>query len=134
MRLIWNISLLSTVFIAILVGCGGGSSIEESRTALSGTVTVNGQPLPGGSVSIVSAEDPRFRVTTMIQEGGAFSVANAPRGAVKLAVETESLKLGAPPEVYIEIPRHYADADTSTLTADVQPGGEPLLIKLQQTR
>ena len=67
----------------------------------------------------------------MIQDGGTFSVANAPRDAVKIAVETESLRFGAPPDTYVEIPHHYADFEKSTLTADIQPGGEPLQIELK---
>src|SRR5690606_3119381 len=121
---------LPAMLLALLLGCGGGDAVESSRTAARGSVLFDGEPLPGGSITLVAADDPQRRVTAMIQSDGSCQIAAAPRGEVRVAVETESLKFGAPAELHRAIPAHYADPSRSQLTATVVEEGEPLRIEL----
>lgn len=118
------------ILATVLSGCGGSSSIESSRTSVTGAVEFDGQPLPGGSVTLVSIADPQRRTTAMIRPDGTFSVADAPRGPVRITVETDSLQFGAPVELYVPIPARYAKIDTSQLSGDIRAGGEPLNVVL----
>lgn len=106
--------------------------MESTRGAATGKVSLAGTPLRGGSITLVAKGNSDLRVTTMIRSDGTFSVSNAPLGPVQIGVETESLKMGAPPEDYIAIPRRYANPETSELTATVEPSGEPLVIELTE--
>lgn len=131
MRLRTTIAIALVITCALLVGCGGGESVESSRTAASGTVTFDGQPLPGGCITLTSAADPQLRVSAMLQPGGKFQVADAPKGAVQVTVETETLRFGAPAELYVKIPARYDRVATSGLTATIDPAGPPLLFELK---
>jgi hypothetical protein len=112
-----------------LGGCGHRMTIESSRAEASGTVTLDGKPLPTGSITFISAEDPRFRVTAMIKPDGGFRVADAPLGRVRVAIETESAR-GNPG--YVPIPARYADAKTSGVTATVvKANQQPLVFQLE---
>ena len=92
-------------------------------------VTLDGKPLPSGSITFISAEDARFRVTAMIQLDGGFKVADAPLGRVRVVIETESAR-GNPG--FVPVPAKYADATTSGLTATVvKADRRPLLFELK---
>ena len=61
----------------------------------------------------------------MIKPQGEFSVANAPQGAVRVAVETRSILFSGNPAAYVEIPAKYAVPETSGLTIKVGRGQNP---------
>ncbi len=124
--------MMSSILISTLSGCGGRTKIESQRTAVEGTVAYEGQPLPGGSITFVSAENAEFRVTTMIRHDGSFRVADAPKGLVNITVETESLRFGAPAEDYVQIPTRYADPATSDLVEQIVPDAPALTIELSR--
>jgi hypothetical protein len=114
--------------VSLFSGCGHRAAIESNRAEVSGTVTLDGKSLPTGSITFISTEDPRFRVTAMIQADGGFKVADAPLGRVGVVIETESAR-GNPG--YVPIPAKYADAKTSGLTATVvKSDRQPLLFEL----
>jgi hypothetical protein len=120
-------------FVSILTllpgGCGHRAAVESNRAEASGMVTLDGKPLPTGSITFISTEDPRFRVTAMIQGDGGFKVADAPLGRVRVVIETESAR-GNPG--YVPVPAKYADAKTSGLTAVVvKANRQPLLFELK---
>jgi hypothetical protein len=126
------------LLVPVLFGCRGTPPIESERTAAKGTVTLDGKPLPGGSILLVSANDPVFRVSVRIKPDGTFSVEDAPVGPVIVSVETESLRdFGTPdnpiPKDYVPIPAKYADVKTSGLTATVARGEDapPLVFELK---
>ena len=122
--------LLALGAALLLAGCGTGGGVESSRTPVAGAVTFDGQPLRGGSITLTSTSDPNLRITAMLQAGGKFQVADAPKGPVQVTVETETLRFGAPPEQYVKIPAHYARPETSNLTATIEPEGPPLVFEL----
>lgn len=107
------------VFVFVCFGCGPENQGPKNRASLSGTVSFAGQPLPGGSISF-RAVDSHVATTAIISEGKYFTD-RAPLGPVLVSVETESLKYGNA-SALVEIPRRYADVNTSELTVDVKPG------------
>ena len=112
-------------------GCGKKEQfVESNRTGSSGTVTLDGKPLIAGSVTFVSIENPMYTVVTGISSDGSFSVINAPKGPVRVAVETESNRI-ANPKLFVPIPAKYANPNTSKLTATITPGGPPVTIELK---
>jgi hypothetical protein len=123
--------LCLSIAVLLLGGCGGrGSTREDCRGPVTGTVTIDGKSLAGGSITFVRIDDPRYRLVAPLRPDGTFSVADAPLGRVRVAVETESMRLGVP-GAYTPIPEKYGRPDTSGLTATIQQqGGQPILIEL----
>ena len=122
-----------SMLLTMAIGCGGhsGKPHESDRCPTMGTVTLDGKPLVGGSVTFVAVNDPSRRVTTPIRPNGGFAVADAPLGPVRIAVETESLRT-ANPRSYMRIPLKYGVFDTSRLTATIaKDGSQPLLLELK---
>ncbi len=107
------------ILALLLTGCRHQAAIESSRTAAQGTVTLDGKPLPCGSISLLSVENPMYRVSALIRSDGSFSVADAPKGKVNVAIETETARGNNPN--YVPIPKRYGDVKTSGLSADIQP-------------
>lgn len=66
-------NLLSLTFIltaVTLAGCGGGPGYEgPQRSALTGTVTVDGSPLAGGTIAFVSSDDADRSTSAPIADG-----------------------------------------------------------------
>ena len=123
-RVPWWLLLPAVVmlFSAGAAGCSGRRQSADHRAAVSGTVTYQGKPLRGGSITFISETQPEMRVTCMIQPDGSFSVADAPIGNVLVAVETHSVMLGGDAEHYVPIPEHYAHAGRSGVTYQIQSG------------
>jgi len=118
-------------------GCGPGPS------SVTGTVTFKDQPLTSGTVLFHGAHD-HFEHAT-IGPDGRYTVANAPRGPVRISVRSHpALPLGmptkgklpptpaefkspdAPPRdgKFIVLPARYADPDKSGLTYTVREGAQ----------
>lgn len=110
--------------VLLLIGCGRAGELRETgRSAAKGIVTIDGRPLTGGSITLVSIDDPKYRVTAPIRSEGVFFVADAPLGRVHVAVETESIRNGDPSS-FVPIPSKYAKAETSGLTATIADDGD----------
>jgi hypothetical protein len=122
------------IVLPLLAGCGASRKpIEGNRTAVTGVVTLDGTPLKGGSIAFVSVKDPLLGVSTPIRSDGTFSVENAPAGEVRVGVQTEFLRTGAP-VAYVPIPSKYEKVETSGLTATIvkdQPDAPKLTIELK---
>jgi hypothetical protein len=117
-----NLSSFSLILTAALapthVGCGGKEPPKD-RTTVSGIVTFDGQPLPGGSLSFESAAGTGTNVS--IGPGGVYSTDRAPIGKNRVRIETESLQYGNA-AAYVKIPAKYNDVTKSGLQIDVKPG------------
>src|SRR5438128_2065022 len=70
---------------------------EPGTGALSGTVTFKDKPLPGGMLT-VAAPDGRVG-TSKIGEDGAYAIADAPAGTLRLTIITQ------PPVAGMDFPR-----------------------------
>jgi hypothetical protein len=132
--MVWSrctICLCLSVAVLSLGGCGGrGSTHEGCRGPATGTVTINGKTLGGGSITFVRIDDPTYRVVAPLRPDGTFSVADAPLGRVRVAVETESTRVGDPGS-YTPIPEKYGKPDTSGLTATIEEqAGKSILVEL----
>ena len=121
-----------------LVGCDPGTG------TLVGTVTYQGVPLPGGIVAVVSADGKVAE--RKIGEDGAYSIAHAPAGVVRVTVTTQPPLVGmnspnpmarnapkepgkqkealAPLGKYVAIPKRYRDVDLSGLSCTIAKGHE----------
>jgi hypothetical protein len=118
---------------------------------VSGTVTLQGQRLPGGTVLFHGADG---RVEhALISAEGEYTIADAPLGKVRITVQSHGAvpapfpALGRPdrpalPELaprpedrrdskHLPIPERYKDADKSGLTCTVRAGSQTHHIELQ---
>jgi hypothetical protein len=109
------------VALTACCGCGGSQQAIEGRTIVSGTVTLDGQPLRGGSITFTSRENSILAKTVNIESGGKFRTDRAPTGKSSVSIETESLQFGNP-AAYVPIPAKYTSAATSGLEVDLKPG------------
>ncbi len=71
------------VLLSLATGCGGG------KGTVSGTVTLDGQPLPAGNIVFYPSKGPG--VSGVIQDG-TYSVKGVPTGQVTVTVETATIK------------------------------------------
>jgi hypothetical protein len=109
------------VVLAMCAGCfGGGEQILPDRATASGTVTLDGEPLPAGTIGFMSAEGP-VATAVAILEDGTYLTNRAPIGKNVVTIDTTSIQVGNPPK-YVPIPEKYRDPATSGLTVELQPG------------
>lgn len=83
-------------------------------------VTLDGEPLPGGSISFILDSDPNYNIRANI-ENGKYKKNRTPIGPCSVVVETKWL-VNANPDAYREIPAKYEVPSTSGLKADLKPG------------
>lgn len=98
------------------------------RAVVSGKVSYDGQPLPGGYfVALVSEEGRSY--SSAVQKGGSFEFRTPlPPGKYRIQIET-FLEKEAPP-TSLEVPARYRNAATSGLTVQLQPGARFLDVNL----
>jgi hypothetical protein len=114
-----------------LVGCGGTGTV-------SGKVTLNGKPVPGGAVTIHDSEGQSRNGG--INKDGTYSVSNLAPGPAKVSVFTAmEMKQVRNPEggaknplgEFVAIPDKYRSRDTSGLTLDVKSGKQDYDVKME---
>jgi uncharacterized protein DUF6795 len=144
-------SLCVLACVALVVGLAGcGTTSDIGAASVSGTVTYNGSPVEGATVSFVPTDDAgkmaagttdaqgKFTLTT-VQAGdgavpGAYQVAvskiEGGAAAGETQTEEEAYAQAFPgsspekaPEVKDLLPAKYKDASKSGLTATVESGG-----------
>lgn len=123
------------VFCAVVVGCGGGPDLGS----VEGTVTYNGDPVEGATVTFKPEEGPlatgttdsggKFTLTTAGEEGAVlgkhavYITKSAGGGGDAASMTPEDMKKmqeeGKAPEAKSAIPQKYASPKTSELTAEV---------------
>ena len=77
------------VALAPLCGCGSG----KSKSIVTGKVTVNGKAPAGGSTLVFIGSDNK-EVSAVIAEDGSYTMIDAPKGEVKVAVRGLSATIG----------------------------------------
>jgi hypothetical protein len=126
---------------ALLTGCGGddGKGGTFNGVEVSGTVTYDGQPVEDGLVTVTT--DDGKSSSAKLEDGGKFTLPNAPTGPVKIGVNTQMAKAeammnqkeskGKMKVKLVEVPAKYAQPSTSGLT-DTITAGKPLDIKINK--
>lgn len=104
-----------------VAGCGRSEVELPNRAVVSGKITYDGKPLPGGNIAFTLKDDPVYVVDTLIQPDGSYSSNRIPIGTCIVTIDTEILKLGNP-DAYTQIPRKYYSLDKSGLSADIKAG------------
>ncbi len=133
----WRLSL--AVLLVAAVGCGG-----KPKGSLSGKVTWQGQPVPGGRLLFQPATGPQL--STDITEAGTYSLSGVPVGEYMVGVDNSALKLrdaplpaNAPKDAprpseapgmpkltgtYVPLPEAYRSPDKSGEKVTVKPGAQ----------
>jgi hypothetical protein len=144
--------VLALSFLAAALVCGcSGSKVPDTTAEVTGTVTYNGKPVPGGMINFVATKG-GYSGGGNIDENGNFKATTVPVGEVKITVDNSMLNRGrgvpaggrgpglkrpdaaGPEEVkghYVDIPNKYANVDTSDLTYTVTKGAQKHDVELK---
>jgi len=130
------ISLSTLVLILpIMGGCGGGGKGKRVTGRVDGTVTFNGQPVKGGSVSFVSKTTGDGAGAT-IEPSGKFKVTDpVPVGqysamVLPVVLTPDEIADGKQPPPSNDIPEQYRSTETSGLNFEVKEGQNTFEIKM----
>jgi hypothetical protein len=141
-----SIALCAALLLA-LAGCGGGGGLNTGG-ALTGKVTIDGKPIKGGNVLVVS-EDGTRSASGFVNGEGTYTVPEPPLGKVKVSLQTSHLRgsfapksgekaggkgegsrgmvMPDPKDIGLEftaIPDKYEKPETSGLGTEVKGGTE----------
>ncbi|MCO6044345.1 hypothetical protein NG895_10545 [Aeoliella sp. ICT_H6.2] len=115
-----HVAIAAVLSLTAAVGCSGPEPGPANRAEVSGNVTLNGEPLPGGTVTFMLDENPNVRVKAMV-DAGKYQSKRVPIGKCSVAIETESLQLGSGLP-YVSIPEKYGNFDESGFSAEIVEG------------
>jgi hypothetical protein len=107
-----QIAVGCTLFLSLLmlIGC----SSKDKNLSLSGKVTYKGEPVTGGSLSLIPTDGKTPPVNTKINGDGTYMIVPPALGKLNVTVETESIrgmKSGGP--VYANVPKGPNGEDMS---------------------
>lgn len=162
-RLIESVSVISVILVAQLVaGCGGGSSgdgFTGARGQVSGTITLDGQPLEEGCQVLFMAQTGGYTATgvvggdgryTLVYTGGEglpvgdykvqvappvagdSSLSNQPVDPGKMAAQMKLTRGGQKAEDTGPVPAKYKSTDTSGLRFKVEADQNTADFKLEK--
>lgn len=125
-------SLFEIACLLLVPGCGGASH-ELETAAVSGTVKIDGRPLSSGYVYVLPSKGRMAK--GIVQEDGSFVLGTyesddgAQVGTHSVIVVPVPADEGSrkPDRSSVKIPRKYAKANNSGLTATVKSGDSNLL-------
>jgi len=109
------------VLLAGAVGCGKRRVQRPGRTVMRGTVTIDGKPLGGAVMTIVSTVDPTQMAGVLVQSDGTFVCGDVPIGEVIIGLENDSVRAssGGTLEALPPVPDRYKDWNKSGLRARI---------------
>lgn len=113
--------LVVVAAVGLTASCSQRPAGRLDRAAVSGSITFDGKPLPGGLITFCSARDTMMAATAVLQPDGTYFIEDAPLGANLVTVDTTAILAGAP-QRYVEIPKKYIAPDTAGLTYEVHAG------------
>lgn len=127
--------------LCLLAGCGGGG--KDEGVTVTGTVTLDGQPLPAGQVVFEIPNSTEQRIGGI--DNGKFEVKGVPVGKVRAAVRTSMMQAQYAAEQrfaskaggkankpdFVPVPPRYEDVGKANLEFDVAPG-KPITIELKK--
>jgi hypothetical protein len=142
-KLLWGnyIAPSAALSIVCLVALGCGGNGKPKAYPVTGTVTLNGQPIEGASVSFFTQDELMRAARVPVPKGttdasGQFHLTTyekndgAPAGSYKVAISwMQVTRPSDDPEEMVERDRlkgRYADTDKSGLTATVESGENQL--------
>ncbi|WP_425618530.1 carboxypeptidase-like regulatory domain-containing protein [Anatilimnocola sp. NA78] len=139
-------ALLALSLSVGLTGCGG-PNLSENLVPVTGTVTMDGKPLAGASVTFVAiGTTPGMGGVGTVDESGKFEVSHfragkgLDPGEYKVVISKRVMSNGSPiPAGTLSIadlstrdivPPRYSDYNKTTLALAVSAGGQPLTFAL----
>ena len=158
MNLKGGFALTLPLCLVFAFGCQNGN--PNTPASVKGKVTYKGEPVPGGRVTFVPKAE-GVAPTAILGADGTYSIADAPAGDFTVTVDNEFLNpdkkapaypgsaqagnnpmgsgpppgapaaAAAPTGKYVKIPKKYADAKESTLTAKLAAGTQTQDFKLE---
>ncbi|QDS99948.1 hypothetical protein [Adhaeretor mobilis] len=123
--------IVTVAFLVLLPGCGG-SGHELSVAPVSGVVTLDGEPLAEGYVSILVGKGRMGRGA--IQSDGTFVIGTygdadgAQVGSHTVVIKPVPRDEGGGKKNRVPIPKRYGKSNTSGLSIDVKPGEQNKLV------
>jgi hypothetical protein len=126
----------------MMASCSGNPTVEleASGANLSGTVTLNGRPVP---YAMIIASGESGSAQALSDEGGNYKIENVPLGAVKIGVNTDAGKgmmmgkvqaaqqgHGEAP-TFVSVSEKYFLPESSGLTTNVAEGENTFAIELK---
>jgi hypothetical protein len=113
--------ILVSALAVMIGGCDRAPKLRPGWAIVSGTVTFQGKPLPGGEVMWCTTKDGASIVRGgAIRENGTFTL-DTPTGPAMVAIHVADLKKVRPSR-YVEIPSKYTSAEQSGLTYEAKDG------------
>ena len=112
--------MVVAAFAVMVGGCNRAPKLRPGWANVSGTVTYQGKPLPGGEVMWCTVKDGISIARGGRIKDGTFAL-DTPTGPATIAIQVADLKK-AEPSRYVEIPAKYADAQKSGLTHEAKEG------------
>src|SRR5262249_32661527 len=92
----------------VLVGAGPRTSVADPAPSISGRITLDGRPLPGGRIIFYVGDDQL--VGAKVKADGTYKVDRIPVGTHKVTVEHKT------------VPPKYASEDQSALRVETKEG------------
>jgi hypothetical protein len=139
--------VLAITVVSLLCGCSSYEArLPETGASLEGTVTYGGEAVPMALVVVVGSHGS----ATGQMEEGRYKVENVPLGEVKIGVNTDAARgqlisqqmaqgykgPGAkggsrpPPARFVEVPKKYAEPESSGVTTQIKRGANKFDIVL----
>lgn len=112
---------LVAALLVVTIGCDSGPKLRPDWAIVSGTVTYQGKPLPGGEVMwCIERDGCAILRGGVVREDGTFTL-DTPIGLAKVAIHTADLKK-AQSSRYVDVPAKYTDPESSGLIYEAKAG------------
>jgi hypothetical protein len=126
-----------------LTGCGGQPGSKLKLVKVTGTVKLDGKPLPQGTISFVGNDATAVNAAAELDASGRYSLSTqqkgdgVPAGSYKVRIESWA----SPPKMVATgvepgksaIPERYATIESSELTAKVEDNSKAQVIDFNLT-
>lgn len=109
------------LLVCVSLGCSTETPIDPTTAIAIGLATLDGAPITGGMITIISDENASRRATGILRPDGTFRLASAPVGKCRVVIDTTSVQMGDPAK-YMPLPVKYHAPQTTDLSIELQPG------------
>jgi hypothetical protein len=116
-----GLSIFVMALAVLIAGCDRAPKLRKGWAIVSGIVTYQGKPLPGGEVMWCTTKDGvSVARGGHIRENGTFTL-DTPTGPGQIAIHVADLKKGRSSR-YVEIPSKYSNVEQSGLSYEAKDG------------